>query len=253
MREKIYEAALPLLRGRKVTDLVVGISLLAVELDGKDLAVSYVLRDELKGGCSAFPYACQTVGMDAEEAGRWFVTGEDAVQRAIGNAVLTAASRTQNLVDSELPFGLKLSAGDTVGMIGNIRPVAAQLKKSGCRMVIFDKGQCAEGCPEEDVYPMERQEELLAQCDVVFLSGTTTINGTIEPLLNMCKNARDVVLIGASTPMIPEGFAGTKVSVLAGSWWNHEDKDKIFRLISQASGINGLGAYMIKKNVRIKD
>ncbi len=252
MREKIYEAALPLLRGRKVTDLVVGISLLAVELDGKDLAVSYVLRDELKGGCSIFSYACQAVGMPAEEVGRWFVTGEDAIQRAIGDAVLTAASQSQTLVDSDLPFGVRISDTDTVGMIGNIHPVAMQLKKSGCRMIIFDKGQCSQGNLEENIYPMERQKELLSQCDVVFLSGTTTINNTIEPLLEMCSNARDVVMIGASTPMIPDGFADSKVSVLAGSWWNHEEKEKIFRLISQAAGIRGVGAYMIKKNVRIK-
>ena len=254
-RNSIYEASLPLLRGRTVTDLVIGLSMLAVELDKKDIAVSYVLRDNLAGGCSIFSYASKAVGMSAEEVGKWFVSGGDDVQRAIGGAVINAASRALELKDSNTegrPFDVEISASDTVGMIGNIRPVAMQLRKKGCKMIIFDKGQCKNGNSTEDIYPMERQAELLPECDVVFLSGTTTVNGTLASLLDMCTGARDIVLVGASVPMVPDGYRDTEVSILAGSWWNHEDKDVLFRLISQAAGMQGLSRYAVKKNVRIK-
>lgn len=254
-REQIYHAALPLLEGRTVADLVIGISMLAVELDGKDLAVSYVLRDDLGGGCSIFSYANQAVGMSAREVGSWFVTGGDDIQRAIGGAVLNAASHSLDLIDSsdrEHPFDLNLSQEDTVGMVGHIQPVAMQLKEHGCRMVIFDKGKCAMGKPAEDIYPMEQQARMMPECDVVFLSGTTTINGTAASLLEQCSKARDVVLVGASVPMIPAGYAGTPVTVLAGSWWDHKDKAVIFRLISQAGGMQALKPYAIKKNVRVR-
>lgn len=255
-RENIYRAAQPLLVGRIVTDLVVGISLLAVELDGKDLGVSYVLRDDLDGGCSIFPYVAKAVGMSAEEVGRWFVTGSDDVQRAIGGAVLNAASTALPLIDSddskEHPFDLTLSSADTIGMVGMVRPVVMRLRSFGCKWYIFDRGKCAHGNASEDIYPMERQPELLSKCDVLFLSGTTTINGTAPTLLEMAEHARDIVLVGSSVPMIPEGFAGTNVSVLAGSQWRHEDKADIFRLISQAAGMMTLGKYMVKKNVRIR-
>ena len=254
-RQQIYDSARPLLKGRTVSDIVIGLSLLAVELDGKDYAVSYVLRDELAGGCSIFSYASRAVGMSAEEVGEWFVTGRDDVQRAIGGAVLTAASQLLGLIDTgsrERPFDVDISPSDTVGMVGNIRPVAMQLKKLGCKMVIFDKGKCSRGNITEDLYPMERQAELLPKCDVVFLSGTTTVNGTAPELLDMCKNARDIVLLGSSTPMIPGGYAGTGVSILAGSWWPQESKDEVFTRISRAAGIQTLREYMIKKNVRIK-
>lgn len=255
LREHIYRAAQPLLAGRTVTDLVVGISLLAVELDGKDLGVGYVLRDDLGGGCSIFPYAAGAVGMSAEEVGRWFVTGGDDVQRAIGGAVINAASTALTLIDrdsEEHPFDLTLSPTDTIGMVGMVRPAVMRLRHFGCKWYIFDKGKCAHGNASEDIYPMERQAELLPKCDVLFLSGTTTINGTTPALLEMAPNARDVVLVGSSVPMIPEGFAGTNVSVLAGSQWRHKDKADIFRLISQAAGMMTLGKYMVKKNVRIR-
>ena len=255
LREQIYGAALPLLKGRVVTDLVVGISLLAVELDGKDLAVSYVLRDDLKGGCSIFPYMQTAVGKSAEEIGRWFVDGQDDLQRSVGAAVLTAASHVLELPDTdsaERPFGLELHPGDTVGMIGMIPPVAMRLKKIGCKLMIFDKGQCPRGDTDRDLYPMEQQAELLPKCDVLFLSGTTTINGTAASLLELAQ-PRDAVLIGSSVPMIPNGYAGTPVRVLAGSWWRHGDKAEIFRLISQAAGMKMLGNYMVKKNVVISE
>ena len=254
LRQQIYSAALPLLRGRVVTDLTIGISLLALELDHRDIGVSYVLRENLRGGCSVFSYAQGAVGMSAEDAAAWFVTGGDDIQRAIGGAVINAASQSLPLQDSgspEKPFDLTLHPGTTVGMVGNIHPVAMMLRKLGCELIIFDKGQCAHGNPAAQIHPMEAQQALLPTCEIVFLSGTTMINGTAAGLLELCSGARDIVLMGTSTPMIPEGYQGTPVSVLAGSWWKNEHKDRIFRLISQAAGIQALGSEMIKKNVRI--
>ena len=252
LRRQIYEASLPLLQGRVVTDLVIGISLLAVELNHRDVAVSYVLREELKGGCSIFSYAQDTVGMSAVDAGLWFAEGRDAVQKAIGGAVINAASGLLPMVDCrEHPFGAEILPTDTIGMVGNIHPVAAALRNQGCRVLIFDKGQCPHGAPAGDLHPMEEQPLLLPNCDVVFLSGTTMLNGSAADLFSLCSQAREVILMGSSTPMIPSGYQGTPVTVLAGSHWKSENKATIFRLISQAAGIKALGPYIIKRSVRI--
>ena len=252
LRRQIYEASLPLLQGKVVTDLVIGISLLAVELNHRDVAVSYVLREELKGGCSVFPYAQNTVGMTAADAALWFAEGQDAVQRSIGGAVINAVSSLIPLEDCrEYPFGAEILPSDTVGMVGNIHPVAAALKKQGCSVFIFDKGQCPHGAPAGEIRPMEEQSLLLPKCDVVFLSGTTMLNGTAGTLFPLCSHAREVILIGSSTPMIPSGYQNTPVTVLAGSHWKNANKATVFRLISQAAGIKALGPYMIKRSVRI--
>ena len=83
------------------------------------------------------------------------------------------------------------------------------------------------------------------------LSGTTIINGSVDDLLKMCAHARDIIMIGASTPMYPAAFIDTKVTVLAGSWWNKDYKDTIFKKISLACGISGLSKYTIKKSVKV--
>ncbi len=98
---------------------------------------------------------------------------------------------------------------------------------------------------------MEKQPELLPSCDVVLLSGTTTINGTIDSLLEFCSGAREIVMVGPSTPMYPPGWQGSGITVLAGSCWRRDRKEEIFKLISLAAGIRQLQQHMQKKAVRV--
>ena len=255
LNEQIYQAALPLLEGHTVTDLVVGISLLAVELDHKEISVSYVIRDDLAGGCSIFPYGTEVIGHPAPEIAHWFCEDADDLKRGIGGAVINAASQLQTLEDRdsrEHPFDLTVTHDTTVGMVGHIPPALMRLKPFAPKTVIFDKGKSAEGDPAEGIYPMSRQAELLPRCDIVMMSGTAVVNGTAASLFEMAKDAKDVVLVGASVPMIPAGYRGTSASVLAGSWWRHEDKDAIFSLITHAAGMQKVGRYMVKKSVRVR-
>ncbi|MGI6486519.1 MAG: DUF4213 domain-containing protein [Thermoanaerobacterales bacterium] len=53
------QVAQPYLKNKKVSDAVIGISLIAVELDNGCIGISYVLREGLDSGCSIFPYGDQ--------------------------------------------------------------------------------------------------------------------------------------------------------------------------------------------------
>lgn len=253
--ESVLAAAQPYLQGKKVQDMSIGISLLAVELNDGSIGVSYVLREDLKAGCSIFPYGQQVVGQGAALIADWALSGGDSLQRGIGIAVLTATSRSQILNDCdspEHPFGIAVRDTDRLGLIGYIAPVAKMLGARAKEMYIFDKGISQLGGSHGKVQPLEEQARLLPECDIVVLSGTTMINGTIEELLPLCANAREVVMIGASTPMYPEAFLNTKVTVLAGSWWKESKKRDIFRRISLACGISELSDCTIKKSVRVR-
>ena len=74
--EKVLAAAKPQLAGKAVKDLVVGISLVGCELDSGEVGVSYVLREDLPAGCSAFPYTQEAIGSPAEEIAGWIVAGK---------------------------------------------------------------------------------------------------------------------------------------------------------------------------------
>lgn len=251
----VLEKARPYLQGRTVRDAVIGLSLLAVELDNGFIGLSYILRKGLQGGCSVFPYGQQLIGQDAPGAAAWAVTGGDNVQRAIGTAVLAAASQGQTLSDSETadhPFGIELRSSDTVGMIGNIAPVAEMIRPRVKEIYLFDEGKekCASGAP---LIPLEQQPRLLPGCDLVLLTGTTVINGSVDGLLKLCSGAREVVMIGASTPVFPAAFAGSAVTVLAGSWWQSDHKEALFKKISLAGGMKDVSRYALKKSVRVRE
>lgn len=250
--EKVLEAAESYLSERTIKDAVIGISLMAVELDNGVIGVSYVLREGLPAGCSAFPYAQELIGSDAKEVMEWVSKGKDDLQRGIGMAVLTAGSCIQELTDDKRtgpPFGVEVKLTDRIGMIGNIAPVVKMLKGKVKEIIVFDAGREERGSSGE-LSPMDKQLELLPTCDIVMLSGTTIINGTIDSLLKTCGNARDIVMVGSSTPMYPEAFKDSNLSVLAGSCWNNNFKEEIFKSISLGCGIGYLNKYMIKKAVR---
>ncbi len=252
--KSVLKSAYPYLHGRKVQDVVVGISLIAVELDNGFIGVSYVLREGLKAGCSIFPYLKDIAGEDCVTIADWALTGGDVLQKAVGMAVLAAASRGQKLVDGAVPgrpFGIELRDSDIVGMIGLISPVAEMIKPRVKKFYVFDEGISSCGGREGAVLGPGEQDRLLSSCDIVILSGTTMINGSIDGLLRICLQAREVVMIGASTPMYPEAFLGSKITVLAGSWWKSEHKESIFKKISLACGIRGLSPYSLKKAVRV--
>ncbi|MCL1802869.1 MAG: DUF364 domain-containing protein [Eubacteriaceae bacterium] len=247
--EKIYDSAKPYLKGKQVKDLVVGISLIACELSNGDVGTSYVLRDDLANGCGAFPYAKEVIGQSAEEIAGWCLDAHPGSLRStIAQAVLTAASQSLDLPDDDeqAPFGLEPTKEDTICMVGLVKPVAVQLSKKAGKFYVFDKGIEMHG-GDDTLTPMELQSKLMPTCTIAILSGTTVTNKTIGPLLELCKSATEIVIVGPSTPMYPEGFAGTNVTKLAGSWWKNEKKEEIFKAISLACGVSHIQAYMLKK------
>lgn len=254
--EKILEEAQPYLLDRKIKDAVIGLSLIGIELDNGDIGLAYMLREHLPPGCSVFGFAQDIIGADAYEIAQLAKSGDDDAKRGVGMAVLTAGSRQLELVDSGLKdnnFGLKVNAEDVVGMIGFIPPIASNFSKQVKELIIFDEGisRCENG-KNELIQPIEKQKELLPNCDIVIISGTSFINHTIDSLLQLCSGAREIILIGASTPMYPKAFINTNISVLAGSWWDNGLKDSLFKKISLSGGIHHIQDAMIKKNINIR-
>lgn len=245
----ILKAAEPYLEGLTVKDLVIGISLVACQLSDGSIGVAYVLRNALPPECGAFAFASDVIGMSAHDAAQLFTEGRDDVQRAVGDAVLAAASKgVEGIHDDESNdiFGISPSENDTLGMIGLIGPVARKLEGRAGRLIIFDES-LSQYYGAGEVEPMSRQSELLPLCSKVIITGSATVNGSIDGLLQLCSNAEQIVVVGASTPMFPEGWKGTKVTRLAGSHWKSECKDEIFRAISLGGGIAQLKNFVIKK------
>ena len=176
VKYRILEAAKPYLEGKTVQDLVVGISLIAVQLSDGTVGVSYVLRYALPPECGAFGYARNAIGMSAWEVANWSVEGEDNIARSIGGAVLAAASQSLDIADDtddKCRYGMEITAEDTVGMIGFIKPVAKVLEKQVKKLYVFDEGvSLYEG--NMRVCGMDQQPVLLPECTKMIITGDLT-------------------------------------------------------------------------------
>ena len=251
--KRIYDLALPSLAGRSVKEVRIGLELLAVELDNGLIGVTYVLRKEISHGCAALPQAGGLIGQSAEQIAKWALEGRNVVMVAVGLAVLNAVAQFDALTQLESPqgadalFSVKIQPGDTVGIIGHIGPLIANLKGKVSRLLIFERGENTDihVCPESD------EPELLPECQVVFISSTTLINKTLENVLAYCSNARDIVMVGSSTPLYPEAFRGSGVTVLSGTRWLSHNRENILNGISQCAGMKQLIKHGQKMSVGI--
>ncbi len=252
--KNIITAAQPYLEDKTVQDIVVGISLISCQLSDGSVGVSYVLRHGLPPSCSAFAYAREAIGKPAAEVAAWLAEKDDYIGRSIGSSVLSAASQQIDIPDDNNPekmFGIEFGSEDTVGMIGLIGPVAKALQSRVKEVIVFDESISAFG-GNVSIHPMSEQPQLLPKCNKMIITGSSTINGSIDGLLDMCQNATEIAMVGSSTPMFAQGWAGTKVTSLSGSWWKNEAKEEIFKAISCGSGVMELHPYMIKKALYIK-
>lgn len=247
MLQKVYENALPDLKGKRVRDVCIGLELLAVELDSGEIGVAYVLKNELPCGCGSLAEAGGFEGMDAQQLASWVLNEDNPLKTALGLAVCNAAADydalSSEVLDAADVFAVRQS--DTLGMIGNIKPVARQLEPKVSRLFIFDRGASEGVCPEE------QQKELLPQCDLVVISSSSLLNGSLARVLSCCRQTREIVLTGATTPLYPEAFQGTGVTVLAGFRWFLQYKDEIFTRISQGACLRQISKYGEKLAVRI--
>lgn len=119
-------------------------------------------------------------------------------------------------------------------MVGFFAPVLPIIKKAGCELFIFEKN-LARG---EGLYPPEEIPLKLPLCSVVILSATTLINHTFEGIIPHAKQAREVVMLGPSTPMVPDVMGNYGVTVLAGM--KIVKPDRVLRIISEGGGTQRL-------------
>ncbi|MDD3168036.1 MAG: DUF364 domain-containing protein [Eubacteriales bacterium] len=253
--ERVYELAKPCFQNRKVKDIRVGLGLMALELSDGLVGVTYVLNSEIKHTCEAIPQAGSLTGMPADEIAQWAVQGKNVITGAMGLAVLNAVAEFDKLEQYSNPqgadavFSVDIEPEDTIGIIGRIGPVISRLQEKKNRMLIFERDE-SKG---ENIYPESAQPELLPKCQVVFVTSSTLINGTLEDLLKYCINARDIVMVGSSTPLYPEAFSGTGVTVLSGTRWLSSNSEKILEGVSQCAGIKQLMKYGQKISVRVTE
>lgn len=96
---------------------------------------------------------------------------------------------------------------------------------------------------------LRRAAAVLPNCDVAIFTGTAIINHTLGQLLDLAGSAREVVLLGAFTPMAPRSFAETPVTLLAGV--QVADAEQMLRTVSAGGSTRQFGSAVRKLCARV--
>jgi uncharacterized protein (DUF4213/DUF364 family) len=236
----------PLLAGRTVADLRLGLLYVAVRLNGGGTGVAHVLAPHSSGPCRPLGGAGALSGRSAQELAHW-VSSRDPVEASVGLAVLNAAA-----ADMEYPHEkrdirdlLAIRPSDKVAMIGYFAPLLPWLRKSGAHLDILEMKPVS----DTDVRPAQDAAAVLPDCDVALITATAIINHTVDHLLGLAGSAREVVLLGPSTPMVPQVFAHTPVTLLAGV--EVVDAEQMLRIVSEGGSTRQFGSAVRKLCARI--
>jgi len=231
---------------KSVEELRIGLCYTAVRLNDGTAGLAYTFpADSKQHSCCTTLESGSLKGKKAEEIVH-FSRSENFLEASVGLATINALvnQKCETAIGGDILTVMKTRNTDTVGMIGFFGPLVKPLKESVTKLYIFEEKSIAD-CP--DVYPAEKTTEILPLCNVVILSATTLINKTIDRLLFQAKGARDIIIVGASTPLLPLIFSKRGVTLLSGV--QVVDSARVFQIVSEGGGMRAFKQSIKKVNL----
>lgn len=128
-------------------------------------------------------------------------------------------------------------------IVGALVPILKRLEKEGIDYTVLEKdartlkGDELKHFADADTYP-----SVIPEADILFITGTTLINDTLEDLLACVKPGAQVVVAGPTVSMIAEPFRKRGVTVLGGDYVR--DADAALELLSEG----GSGYHLFGKS-----
>ncbi len=228
---ELIDYALSKASGRGLKDVRAGLGYSCVLLEDDACGVAYTFTNDLGECCGIMDEAGSLLGMKCADLIPW-AGSSDRLKATLGLAAVNAVinDRKTDWDTGNVMGALKVDSADTFGMVGEFRPILAEMKKKTKNIYVFEQHAASEGM----LYPSEAIPQHLPKCDVVVVTSTSIINQTFEGIMSHCGNARHVCMVGPSTPLCPEIFRRYNVSLLAGVVVT--DQERVLQVISQAGG-----------------
>jgi uncharacterized protein len=243
---KIKRQLLSLAQSIQVQEVRIGLHYTMVQLEDGWSGMALTWLDG-KGGCCEEPQDYKPLsGRPASEL-LSFLSLSDRSKRSLGFACANALSnRTDpNRLSGDVLDALDLKKEDHVGMIGHFVPMVDNLRTRVGALTIFERVEKQEG----EILPSAEAREILPRCQVVLITATALINDTLDDLLPFTQGCREVVVLGPSTPMWTQAFAGTPVTMLSGVVIS--EPAPVLKAISEGGGMRAFGPFIQKVNLRL--
>lgn len=229
MIESLIKAVSEEDRSRKVLNAVLGLGYAAVEVEGKGVGLSANISP-VPAGCTVFRKAGSLKGSPAGEVLDLGLEN-DLISRSLSLATFNAVNNSLSQgYEGDVFAKISVREGDRAAMVGFMAPVARMLQEQGLTVDAFELKDMKDDC----IRPADEMQQALMQADIVILTATTLINGSLGDILKMPVKARNVILMGPSAPMAPLLFSATPITFLAGS--RVIDGAKTLRIVMEGGG-----------------
>jgi uncharacterized protein (DUF4213/DUF364 family) len=232
--------------GAVVSDVRIGLGYTGVMLDDNRAGVAYTFREEAQSGCSVFRKLRPLSGRHSSELVA-LLPSDDPLEAAVGLACANALANVENarLQPGDVLTRLDLRSDDHVGMVGYFGPLVGILEKRVRTLTVFEKLRQSSGL----IRPAEEAEDTLPKCQIAIITATSIINHSINNLLEAAAKCREVVVLGASTPLISEAFLSRKVTLLSGLVVR--EAREVLRIVSEGGGMRYFGPHIRKVCLRV--
>jgi uncharacterized protein len=245
LADEIHAEVLTIAAEHRAADIRVGLGYTAVALEDGRCGLSFTLHEQEYESCTVLADAGTLAGRNASELISW-MKRPDETACAIGLATVNALiGMPKDATESDVLDLLPVEPEDAVGMIGYFGPLVDSIKKRARVLHIFER----KPIPDLGVLPDSAARDLLPQCQVVVLSATTLLNHTLDGLLDLCKAAREIAVLGPSTPFLPGVFKRRGVTLLSGI--HVVDGPQVLRVVSEAGGTRNFGRAVRKLNLKL--
>lgn len=171
---------------------------------------------------------------------------ESLLERSIGlaaiNSLLTIElNRCKEVNAAEILF--TRGAGKKVAVVGRF-PFIPKLRQVSAKCWVLEKK------PRPGDLPACAAAEVIPLADVVAITGTALLNGTMGELLGLCRRDSLVMVLGPTTPLTPLWFA-YGVDIVSGS--QVVDVPKVLRFVSEGAIFTQLHRHGVRLLTMLKD
>jgi len=171
-----------------------------------------------------------------------YALDDNVLKAAVGVATINALSAIL-LEDDHCPYKpsaygnaldfVKITEEDTVVMVGAFPPFIKRIQEITKKLFVIEKNPRAVGKGDSvEIEPETRLQEIIPTVTVLIITGVTLVNHTLEPILRLARNARDIVVVGPTASVYPEPLFKRGVTVLGGV--RITDASKMIHLIGEA-------------------
>lgn len=230
----------------RIADVRIGLGYTAVMLENGQTGVACTPIQHLRPNCTVFTGMLPLTGRKADEL-LAFITSVDALETAIGLATANALANTPAPAHGtgDVLNAIELGPADHVGMVGHFAPLVRDIRNTGAGLTIFEQIDA----PTQALRPAAEIPDQLPGCTVCLLTATSIINHTFDAIIDQASNCRSVILLGASTPLLPGLFTDYPVTGLSGVLVTHPAD--LLHIVSCGGGMRRFKGVIQKVNIAI--